>query len=146
MWVLSCQLSAGSLSTSCIDILNHLEKSCSHITLRQEHQMCTVDHNLRTDVFPTDLNADVTLVTVPIETPARRAVSETEAPAIQSQQWTLFEIHSDLLLLPSWNKIRISWSCSAFFSLATDHKRMLIFLSLTHRMQFLPLGVPESEH
>lgn len=33
--------------------------------------MRTVDHNLRTDVFPTDLNADVTLVTVPIETPAR---------------------------------------------------------------------------
>lgn len=77
------------------------------------HPTCTFDHFQRqfptpfTDVFPIDLNTDVTLFTVPIETLTRGAVFVTEVAAI----------HAPI--------VKVNWACSAFLY-ATEHDRMSV--------------------
>lgn len=81
-----------SLITSCIDILSHKTKSCSSVSPYMLYYCMSIAivkccrpqfPTLHTDVFPTDLNAVVPLLTVPIETLVSWAVFVTEAPAIR---------------------------------------------------------------
>lgn len=87
----SCWL---SLIISCIDMLSHLGRSCSSvfpcasnqgtiITVIKCAPLTTISNPIYYYYyFYIDLNADVALVTAPIETAACWAVCVTEAPAI----------------------------------------------------------------
>lgn len=57
-----------------------------------------------------DLNAEVILVTGPIETLTRWAASVTEAPAGHA----LFPRQPALFHLQPWSKFKVNWPCSAF--------------------------------
>ena len=98
-----------SPDSSCwgIDILRHLR---NHHTNAQASRSWNVRFwlqflTLLTHAFPIDPSAGAP-ASVPIETPASRAVFVTEAPASGPQRGTLL----DLFLLPSWSKIEVKWT------------------------------------
>ena len=91
-----------------IDILKHLRKSCFsassfYITLTPiRHFLAWLTH-----VFPTDLNADFTSVSV-IDTRCAVELLGVNPLPYMPQQWTHFQSHLDLFRVQSCYKLRIN--------------------------------------